>query len=71
MKTATRLRQSDHESRRLADLRAAVVAAVRRCRQRVDEMIPLALSPFDAEILAAVADLDDEIDRAFDLTHNS
>ena len=56
----------DTAVRKLADLRAIAVAAVRHCRLRIDEMVPVVLSPHDAEILAAVADLDDEVRRLCD-----
>ncbi len=65
MKTPEKTARREREARRLADLRAGVVAAVRRCRQRIDEMVPAVLSPHDAEILAATSDLDDEVDQLF------
>ncbi len=59
-------RRVDRESRRLADLRAGVIAAVLRARNRADAMLPDVLSPFEVEALAAGDELLDEVRRLFD-----
>ena len=66
MKTASNTRRHNLASRRLADLRASVIAAVLRARNRADSMLPDVLSPFEVEALAASDELLDEVRRLFD-----